>query len=106
MCLFLPVLFAHSVCFRIHRDLSRWNVSSVRNLSYFANRAEQFSSDLSAWNVSRVGNFYSAFRQTQSFDSDLSGWDVSRATDMVKETLWISVFKAVFCSFLSQLSLV
>lgn len=63
------------------RDLSRWNVSNVRNLANAFRQAPRFSSDLSAWDTSSVTNLYSTFYGGK-LEADLSAWDVSRVQDM------------------------
>ena len=39
-----------------NQDLSKWNVSSVVDMSYMFGGAPHFSGDLSNWNVSKVTN--------------------------------------------------
>ena len=43
---------------------------------------ENFNSDLSKWDVSSVKDMYAMFWDCENFNSDLSNWDVSNVTDM------------------------
>ena len=62
-------------------DISRWNVSNVKNMEYmFA--ISTFDGDISNWDVSNVTNMYSMFEHCKSFNSDISRWDVSNVTNM------------------------
>ena len=49
-------------------DLSKWNVSNVRNMEYMFGYAKKFNGDLSKWNVSNVTNMYDMFENARSFD--------------------------------------
>ena len=69
-------------CKYFNCDLSKWDVSKVRNMKDMFAECEKFNSDLSKWNVSNVVNMYGIFYGCEKFDSDLSKWDVSKVEDM------------------------
>ena len=44
--------------------------------------AESFDGDISRWDVSSVKDMHNMFHDAKSFNGDISGWDVSSVTDM------------------------
>ena len=66
--------------------ISRWDVSSVRDMSSMFQGARSFDGDISNWDVSRVISMRNMFRNAGSFKRDLCGtaWSNSKAikTDM------------------------
>ena len=64
--------------------LDAWDTSKVRNMEGMFLNTPSFNGDLSLWNVSMVTNMKKTFRQATSFNSVLSQWDVSRVTDMTE----------------------
>ena len=63
-------------------DVSDWNVSNVKNMSFMFFGCERFNCDLSRWKVPKVKAMHGMFFRCVSFNSDLSGWDVSNVEDM------------------------
>ena len=79
-------------------DISKWNVSSVIDMSYMFNGASSFNVDISKWNVSKVNNMSHMFSDASLFNQDIStkeisaeisqtdkkykAWDVSSITNM------------------------
>ena len=61
-------------------------------------RAKFFDSDLSKWDVSRVKDMRSMFLRATSFNGDLSKWDVSRVNDMQGMFLGATLFKRNLCT--------
>lgn len=62
-------------------DISRWNVSNVKNMSHmFAISA--FDGDISNWDVSNVTAMNSMFEYCKAFNSDIGNWDVSNVMFM------------------------
>ena len=61
-------------------DISEWNVSNVRNMSYMF-RGCRFNGDISKWDVSKVSNMFSMFAES-FFNGDLSKWNVSNVVEM------------------------
>ena len=58
-----------------NRDISKWDVSSVRlfDSMFFAN--SEFNQDLSKWDVSRAVNMDMMFTGASSFKQNLSAWE-------------------------------
>ena len=72
-----------------NQDISKWDVSKVKNMLNAFNGAHKFDQDLSGWNTSSVENMSTTFRRAVRFKSDISGWNTSSVTDMrsfLKET--------------------
>ena len=67
-------------------DISYWNVSNVKSMSFMFAYCEKLKSvgDLSNWDVSSVMSTHSAFSYCIKLKSfgDISGWDVSNVNDM------------------------
>ena len=63
-------------------DISNWNVSNVKNMSFMFYRCYQFNSDISLWDVSNVTNMRDMFYNCKKFNQDISSWDVSNVTNM------------------------
>ncbi len=61
-------------------DISNWNVSKVRNMSYMF-VGSKFNGDISDWNVSNVKNMKWMFMNS-SFNGDISDWNVSNVENM------------------------
>ena len=68
-------------------DVSDWDVSKVKNMSYMFYKCEELTSvgDLSNWNVSNVEYMHSMFNGCTHLKSvgDLSDWDVSNVKNMI-----------------------
>ena len=69
-------------CDKINCDLSGWNTSKVERMDCMFCSCINFNSDLSKWNVSSVKNMDCMFLNCTSFNSDLSKWDVSEVNSM------------------------
>lgn len=68
-------------------NISKWNVSKVRDMSYMFYEAKKFNQDISSWNVSNVRNMYMMLCNAKDFDGNISTWNVSnveRNTDFAK----------------------
>ena len=65
-------------------DLSSWNVSNVKNLSYmFYYNTSLTDLDLSGWDTSKVTNMRDMFRGDQLLKTlKISDWDTSSVTNM------------------------
>ena len=59
-------------------DISQWQVSGVKDFSFFAEYATTFHSDLSGWNVMSAEDMGWMFRGAKHFTSDISGWNTAR----------------------------
>jgi surface protein len=67
---------------KFNGDISLWNVSKVKDMSYMFKGSKVFNSDISKWNVSSVTNMSHMFYETPVFNSDISRWDVKNILDM------------------------
>ena len=67
-----------------HIDISNWDVSNVRTMSYMFAYCKELKSvgDISYWNVSNVTNMHCMFLDCKLFNQDLSSWNVSNVTAM------------------------
>ena len=63
-------------------DISKWDVSKVRDMHSMFAFCNNFNSDLSKWDVSKVRRMECMFYECHIFNSDLSKWDVSKVRDM------------------------
>ena len=69
-------------CENFNSDLSGWNMSSVTDMCGMFSGCTNFNSDLSRWDVSNVMDMCGMFSSCTNFNSDLSRWDVSKVKDM------------------------
>ena len=79
-------------------DISKWNVSSVTDMSRMFSSAKVFDADLSAWNVSSVRDMSRMFDEAMAFSGDLSKWDVSQVEDMSRMFHGASAFTQKLCA--------
>ena len=63
-------------------DISKWDVSKVKNMSFMFYDCTSFNSDISNWDVSNVNNMVGMFEECEFFNQDISKWNVSNVTDM------------------------
>ena len=63
-------------------DISKWNVSKVKNMMCMFVCCTSFNQDISTWDVSKVENMSSIFYKCSKFNQDISTWDVSNVTIM------------------------
>ncbi|MBO5005794.1 MAG: BspA family leucine-rich repeat surface protein, partial [Clostridia bacterium] len=66
----------------INFDVSKWNVSNVKDMSYMFCQCVKFNCDLSNWDVSNVKDMSCMFSDCQYFNKPLNDWDVSNVKDM------------------------
>ncbi len=72
-----------SDCRDFTSDLSKWNLDhEIDNMCSMLNGCIKFQSDLSGWKVGKVKHMSYLFNGCESFTSDLSKWDVSSALSM------------------------
>ncbi|ECP7577918.1 BspA family leucine-rich repeat surface protein [Campylobacter jejuni] len=62
--------------------IEKWDVSSVRDMSYMFSYCKNFNQPLNGWDVSGVENMCAMFKYCTSFNQDISKWDVSNVKDM------------------------
>ena len=63
-------------------DISEWDVSNVKSMSWTFYGCRNFNCDLSNWKTPKLCNMRYTFWGCKTFNSDISGWDVSNVTDM------------------------
>lgn len=73
-------LFAYNTEF--NQDISGWNTSNATNMRGMFNHATSFNQDISKWDVSGVTNMMETFSHTYAFDQDLSSWNVTNVRDV------------------------
>ena len=76
----MSYMFSNAKSFK--SDLSNWRVSSVTDMSYMFTSAELFNSNLSKWVVSNVTKMTGMFMLAERFNGDISNWDVSKVKNM------------------------
>merc|ERR1712032_928668 len=59
--------------------------------------AAAFNGDISKWDVSSVSDMSSMFSKAESFNGDISNWDVSRVTNMDRMFFYAASFKQKLC---------
>ena len=70
-------------------EISTWDVSNVRDMSFMFDEATSFNQPLNKWNVSKVTRMWRMFAHASSFNQPLNNWDVSNVTDMA----WIAPYR-------------
>ena len=64
-------------------DVSRWNVSNVKDMTSMFNSYTNFNCDLSNWDVSNVKSMKGMFQNCDKFEGKgLDKWNVSNVKDM------------------------
>jgi len=63
-------------------DISQWDVSNVKDMSYMFYGCTKFNSDISKWDVSSVEDMNGMFYYCSKFNQDLSNWDVRNVINM------------------------
>lgn len=63
-------------------DISKWDVSNVKNMSYMFYGCKDFNGDISKWDVSNVRFMDYMFYACKNFNQDISKWDVSNVKAM------------------------
>ena len=62
-------------------EISKWDVSSVTDMSFMFCDCCSFNQNISDWDVSNVTNMSSMFYYCKKFNQDLSRWDVLNVTN-------------------------
>ena len=62
--------------------ISKWDVSSVSDMSSMFNGASSFNGNIGDWDVSSVSDKIVNVQWTSSFNGDIGDWDVSSVSDM------------------------
>ena len=61
-------------------DISKWNVSNVKNMAWMFCGCKKFNCDLSRWDVSNVADMTQMFIECENFRQNLDDWDVSNVS--------------------------
>jgi len=67
---------------KFNGDISKWDVSNVKDMSCMFSSAESFNQPLNKWDVSNVKNMESMFNGAEKFNQPLNNWDVSNVKNM------------------------
>ena len=67
---------------KFNGDISRWNVSNVKNMSHMFHDVESFNQPIGDWDVSNVKNMSHMFSYAISFNQPIGDWDVSNVENM------------------------
>jgi surface protein len=60
------------VCFStFNQDISKWDVSNVKDMSWMFYDADSFNQDISKWDVSNVKDMSFMFYDAESFNQDV-----------------------------------
>ena len=62
--------------------ITKWDVSTVTDMSAIFMRVSSFNGDISEWDVSRVKDMNNMFAYATQFKGGISKWDVSSVTTM------------------------
>ena len=68
-------------CPNFNGDISGWDVSATRDLSYMFKNCSSFNQDISGWNTQNARVMMGMFNNASSFNQDLSEWCVSGITN-------------------------
>ena len=63
-------------------DISKWDVSNVKDMTGTFYGCESFNQPLNNWDVSNVTDMDGMFYGCESFNQPLNNWDVSNVTNM------------------------
>ena len=91
----MEAMFYSAIAF--NQDISGWDVSNDKSMSYMFRSAESFDQDISTWNTGSVTSFHSMFRSALNFNHDLSAWDISEAASMSYMFYDAVSFEQVLC---------
>jgi surface protein len=67
---------------KFNEDISRWDVSNVKNMYRMFYDAKSFNQPLNGWDVSNVTDMTSMFLGALEFNQPLDKWNVSKVTNM------------------------
>ncbi len=65
-----------------NRDITKWDVSSVRNFGSMFSCSNKFNQDIRKWDVSSSTDFSEMFIEAQVFDKNLSEWNVQKDAEV------------------------
>ncbi len=59
---------------KFNGDISRWNVSNVKNMSFMFHDAESFNQPIGDWDISKAINMHNMFQWAMSFNQPIGDW--------------------------------
>ena len=62
---------------KFDQDISAWETSSVKDMSFMFYGAKSFNKPIGSWNVSGVTDLNTMFYNAVKFDQDISAWETS-----------------------------
>ena len=65
-----------------NEDISAWDTSSVKDMSFMFYGARSFNRPIGSWNVSGVTNMHAMFYNAAEFNQSVGSWDTSAVQDM------------------------
>ena len=65
-----------------NQDISGWDVSNVKQMSYMFSGTELFNRNISAWDTSSVTRMDGMFEGASSFNQPIGSWNTSKVTYM------------------------
>ena len=68
----------------INPDISKWNVSKVRDMNCMFLGCESFNGDLSNWNFENIKNIGGMFSKCKIFNCNLNNWNTSTLYSMTQ----------------------
>lgn len=69
-------------CTLFNGDVSNWDTSNARDMSYMFTNAKAFNQDISGWDTSKVTTMWQMFSNCHEFNQDIGGWNTSKVTTM------------------------
>ena len=66
----------------LNPDISKWDVSNVKDMDFMFFACNNFNCDISGWDVKKVENMNCMFLECERFNQDLSQWDVRNVNEI------------------------
>ena len=71
-----------AACHEFNRDISNWDVSNVKDMEGMFRFAKKFNQPIGKWDVSNVKIFNTMFICAESFNQDISNWKINQDADV------------------------
>lgn len=84
------------------KDISSWDTSSVKTMSFMFSNANKFNQDIGLWDTSNVERMNGMFALAKSFNHSLSTWNTSAVTTMRKMFAGASAFNGDIGSWITS----
>ncbi len=72
-------------------NISKWNVSNIKNMSAMFGHTHKFNQPLNSWDVSNVTQVGNMFSHAEAFNQPLDKWNVSNIRDI--DLMFVYTFK-------------